>query len=333
MRIALFEIEKWEEDYFKEKLKGHTLIFNSKPITVRSAAKYGDSEVLVVFIGSKVTKSIMDKMPKLKFIATMSTGFDHIDIEEAKNRNIKISTVPAYGQNTVAEHAFTLLQALNRNIVEAVTRTRQGIFDYTGLMGVDLEGKTIGIVGTGRIGQYMIRYATAFGMKVLAYDPFPKKELVKELGFKYVSLNMLYSKSDFLSIHVPLVEGTRHMLNKESFAKMKKGIKIINTSRGPIINTEDLIEALDKKIVGGCALDVLEAENDFKQEAKMTTLLKLNRKKLKLVVEDHALIHRQNVIVTPHEAFYTKEAVTRILDTTVKNIKGHSGKRYKNRIA
>jgi D-lactate dehydrogenase len=259
----------------------------------------------------------------------MSTGFDHIDLDETKKRKIKVSNIPLYGQNTVAEHAFTLLQALNRHIVEAVRRTRNQKFNYKGLLGRDLARKTMGIVGTGHIGQYMIKYANAFGMKVIAYDKFKQEILTKKLNFKYVSLNYLCKNADFISLHLPLVEGTYHILGEKEFSLMKKTTMIVNTSRGPLIDTKALINSLNKNLIGGAALDVLELEDDLKKEAKMASSSFVNPKRLQVLVKNHALLHKRNVIVTPHLAFYTREALMRIINTTVQNIKGHMHKRYK----
>lgn len=330
MQISFFELEAWEKEIFSKSLKGHKLLFDPNPLTSRTAAKHKDSEVLVVFVFSRVTKQVMDKFPKLKFIATMSTGFDHIDLSEAKKRGIKVSNVPFYGQNTVAEHAFALLQALNRHIVEAVWRTRHQQFDYTGLMGSDLVGKTMGILGTGNIGQHMITYAKAFGMKVVAYDKYKSEELAEKMGFKYLSLKQLCKQADFISIHLPLVGETYHLLGKEEFKVMKPTVRVINTGRGPLIDTKALIAALNKKQIGGAALDVLELEDDLKKEAKLASSAYVNKKILSGLVKNHALLNKPNVIVTPHLAFYTREAVMRIMETTAKNIKGHLNKKYKN---
>jgi len=333
MYITFFETQLNEETFFKKQLKGHTLVFEPKPLTTRNVKRFGKTEVLAVFILSKITKDVLDKLPHLKYIVTMSTGFDHIDLVEAKKRNIKISNVPAYGQNTVAEHAFALLQALNRNIVEAVRRTREGNFSYQDLVGKDLSGKTIGVIGTGNIGQYVIRYAKIFGMKVIAYDKYPQRTLAQTEGFTYVSLSKLYATSDFISLHVPLLDETYHLLNTQAFRQMKKGVIIVNVGRGPLIDTKALLRALDSGRVGGAALDVLELESDLKQETKLIERLSADKQRLLTLVENHELLHRPNVIVTPHLAFYTREAFDRILHTTLQNIKGHIAQRYKNRVA
>lgn len=332
MNISLFELEPWQEEYFNTSLGKHKLVFDKKPLTTRNVKKHKDAQAIVLFVFSRVTKKVLDELPKLKFIATMSTGYDHIDIDECKKRGIKVSTVPFYGQNTVAEYAFGLLQALNRNVVEAMRRTRSGNFDYKGLMGRDLDGAVLGVLGTGHIGQFMIKYAKAFNMKVLAYDKFPNKDLETELGFKYVSFEQLCKKSDFISLHLPLVQSTFHILNDEAFSLMKKGVTIINTGRGSLIDTSAFLRALNKKIIGAAALDVLELENDLKKETRISSLGQ-DKNRLKTLMDNTDLIQRPNVIVTPHLAFYTKQAIERILDTTVKNLKGYISKRYRNKVA
>jgi D-lactate dehydrogenase len=332
MNISFFELENFEKEYYTKQLKGHTLRFDPRPLSPRRVQKHKDAEVIVVFIFSQITEQVLDKFPKLKCICTMSTGYDHIDIAAAKKRGIRVCSVPAYGQNTVAEHAFGLLQALNRNIIPAVQRTRQCDFDYKGLLGVDLAGKTLGIIGTGKIGQYMIRYAKAFGMQVIAYDAYKNPTLAKDLDFRYVTLPALCKQADFITLHVPLLPETHHLLGKEEFALMKPSVQIINTSRGPLVHTKELIKALDKKKIRGAALDVLELENDLKQETRLATALSADNERMCQLVENHNLIGRDNVIITPHLAFYTEEAVRRIMDTTIKNIKGHSKNRYFNKI-
>lgn len=330
MQISLFNLEPFEKKFFQKKLKGHKLVFDSKPLTIRNASKHKDSEVAVVFILSKVTEKVMNKMPRLKLITTMSTGYDHIDLKAANKRKISVSRVPIYGQNTVAEHTFALLQALNRHIVEAVRRTRKGDFNFKGLRGFDLKGKTLGVVGTGHIGEYVIRYAKAFEMKVIASDVRKNPDLAKKLGFRYVSLNELCKKSDIITLHIPLLPQTYHIVGKEQFKNMKKGVLIVNTSRGPLIDTRELIKSLDNKKVAGAALDVLELESDLKKEALIAAKLTVDQKRLLTLVENDTLLHRSNVIITPHLAFYTEEAIYRILETTLKNINAHFKGRHRN---
>ena len=320
MNIAFFELESFEKEFFSKQLSKHKLSFSSKPLTLRTVKKHVDTNILVVFTFSKIDKVIIDKLPKLSCIITMSTGYDHIDIAYAKEKNICVSTVPQYGQNTVAEHAFGLLQTLNRNIIQAVIRTRSKEFDYHGLIGRDLAGKTIGILGAGNIGQKMITYAKAFNMKVLVYDKFSDRGLAKKLGFRYTTLPTLCKNADFISLHLPLLPQTTGIIGSKEFSLMKKECLLINTGRGGLIDTKALIIALDKKQIAGCALDVLEYENDMKKESRFALSKNPERRRLRLAVDNTELLFRKNVIITPHLAFYTREAVQRIADTSLKNI-------------
>ena len=333
-KISFFELEPFEKKFFQTALKGHTLRFDAKPLTSRNAAKHADADAIIVFVMSSVDKKTLDKLPKLKFITTMSTGYNHIDIDETKKRGIRVSTVPKYGSNTVAEFAFALLLCLQRQLVSAIDRTRRGEFEFKGLLGNDLAGKTIGILGTGKIGIHMVQYALAFGMKVLAYDKFQNKQAAKKLGFTYTTVASICKRADIISLHLPLLPETEHILGPAEFKVMKKGMKIINTGRGPLIDTVALNKAVDKKIVASAALDVLEGEADFKKEARLcyTNCTPLSNAQLKMIIQDHKLVNRPEVLVTPHLAFYTEEAVQRILDTTLVNIKGHLNKRYKNTV-
>lgn len=320
MKISCFALESFEEEYLKKHLDGHELRFDQKPLSSENVKDHADADAIIVFVFSKVTRNVIENIPGLKLIATMSTGYDHIDMDAVKEKGITVTTVPAYGQNTVAEHAFGLLLALNRHLVEAVRRTRSCEFDFKGLMGQDLQGKMLGIIGCGHIGQHMIRYAKAFKMDVIVSDANPDENLAKELGFMYVSKEDLCKESDFISLHVPLVKGTYHLLGEKEFSLMKQGVQLINTGRGPLIDTSALINALDNGTVGGAALDVLEQEDDLKKESRLAYDKHVDKDRMSMIVKNHELLHRPNVIITPHLAFYTKEALERILDTTVQNI-------------
>lgn len=315
MKIAFFGLEDRQVKYFNDKIIGQDVEYHTESLQDAKGDSFYDAEILAVFVYSKVTKKELDKFKKLKFIATMSTGFDHIDLEECKERGIPVCNVPAYGDNTVAEHAFGLILNLSRQIHKAYQRTIKKDFEYEGLLGFDLKGKTLGVLGTGRIGQNSIRIAKGFSMNVIAYDVFQRPELQDQLGFKYVELDELLTQSDIITIHVPLLKETEHMINKETIAKMKKGAFIINTARGQIINTRDLINALESGHLGGAGIDVLEGELFLKKILKPKT-----EQEKELVNEAHELMKMPNVIVTPHLAFYSKEGVQRIMDATLDNL-------------
>jgi len=324
MKIAFFGLMDWKENILskiKEESdieKINILFFDDK--IEEHLEEIKDVDALACFIYTKITKDVITKLDKLKFIATLSTGFDHIDLKECKKRGILVSNVPVYGSNTVAEHTFALLLTISRNVQKAYSRAIEGNFSIDSLMGFDLYGKTIGIVGTGNIGINVARIAKGFGMNIVAYDLFKKDALAKEIGFEYVEYLELLEKSDVITFHLPYNEHTHHILNQENVKKIKKGAIIINTARGALIDTKALLSELKSGRIGGCGLDVLEGEIDIKDD---TAVLSENYpvEKIKTVVLNNMLLKNHNIVVTPHIAFYSKEAIGRIIDTTLKNIK------------
>jgi D-lactate dehydrogenase len=254
-------------------------------------------------------------------ITTRSTGFDHIDLAGAKEKKIIVCNVPFYGENTVAEHTFALILALSRRLPESVDRAKKGDFSLDGLRGFDLKGKTLGIVGLGHIGQHVARIAKGFEMKVVAYDLKQDKKLAKEMGFNYASLEELLSKSDIITLHAPYNKTTHHLINSENINLIKKGAYLVNTARGALIQTEALLKSLSIGVLAGAGLDVLEEECFIKEEAQLLSKEFPKTCDLKTVLRNHILLQQKNVIATPHNAFNSNEALMRILDTTVLNIK------------
>lgn len=313
MRIAFFNIRGDEEAFYQNALQGNELDFFKETITSQRLPLKRDFEVLSVFTDSKVDAAVIDALPDLKLIACRSTGFDHVDLKKASEKGIVVVNVPAYGETTVAEFAFALLLAITKKIVpanESVKETEK--FSREGLMGLDLKGKTLGILGTGRIGASAIKIAKGFDMKILAFDAFPNKELEQSLDFTYTTLEDLFSKSDFISLHVPFLPSTKHMINQNNISFIKKGAVIINTSRGEVIETAALVHGLETGILSGAGLDVLENELALRIEGQADSeTTELNDK----------LMEMENVIVTPHIASTTKEAMDRIKQTSVDNIK------------
>ena len=211
LAIAFFETEEREKPYLKEKLKGYNISFFNNAINQVDINKFKDSDIVSVFIYSKVDRAILNKLKNLRLITTRSTGFDHIDLSECKKKKITVCNVPTYGENTVAEHTFALVLNLTRKIHKAWERTRRLDFSQEGLRGVDLRGKTLGVVGVGNIGKHVIRIAKGFEMDVIAFDVFKNKKLEKELGFKYVSFNYLLKNSDIITLHCPYNKKTHHL--------------------------------------------------------------------------------------------------------------------------
>ncbi len=321
MKIAFFEIEEHEKDYLKNQLKDAEASFFAEKLDSKNVNAAKDCQIISVFIDSQITKEVLDVLPNVKMIATRSTGFDHIDLQACAKNNVVVCNVPHYGDNSVAEHAFALILSLSRKIPQSIQRVKSGNFSFEGLVGFDLKRKTIGIVGLGNIGQHMARIARGFEMNVLAYDVREDKKLAKKLGFTYVSFEDLLKNSDIITLHIPYNKSTHHLINSSNIHLIKKGAYVINTSRGGIIETDALFKALNSGIILGAGLDVLEEENFIKEEENLLSKEFLKKFDLKTVLEDHILMEKENVLITPHNAFNTKEALERILETTVLNIK------------
>ena len=320
MKVAFFEVKGWEKRYLKNRLKRNFLNFSHDSLNSENVQQFKDFDSISIFIYSKIDEPILRNLPNLKLITTRSTGFDHIDVRACKKHGITVCNVPSYGENTVAEHTFALILSLSRRICRTCSRLENN-FSMKGLMGFDLKGKTIGVIGAGQIGLHVIRIAKGFGMNILAYDSHQSKILAEVLGFEYTSLGDLLVRSDIITLHVPYNKFTHHLLNKENFNLVKKGAILINTARGAIVETEALIEALDKKILSGAGLDVIEGEELINEEKQLLYEPK-NLQALTNLVQDHTLLSKNNIIFTPHIAFYSKEALERILETTVENVVG-----------
>ncbi|MBM3229426.1 hydroxyacid dehydrogenase, partial [Candidatus Parvarchaeota archaeon] len=244
----------------------------------------------------------------------------HIDLEACARRGILVSNVPSYGESTVAEHTFALLLTISRKINRIYERTARADFSLSGMQGFDLEGKTIGVVGVGKIGSHVIRIARGFGMNVIAYEPHPKPQLASSLGFCYASFEELLALSDIITLHAPYNKSTYHLINSKNIGRLKKGVVLINTSRGELIETGALVRGLKKGLVGGAGLDVLEGEGLIKEEGQLLSK-DYSQEALKTIIQNHVLLKFENVVITPHCAFYSHEAVRRIEDTTIENIK------------
>lgn len=319
-KIVFFEVkEQWEKTFYQKELKANDIKFFKQTIQEVKKDLYRDVEIISTFIYSKVSRDIIDSLPNLKFITTRSTGFDHIDCNYAKQKGIVVSNVPNYGENTVAEHTFALILSLSRNIHKTYVRTIRGDFSIEGLRGFDLRGKRIGIIGTGKIGLHTIKIALGFGMEVVAYDKFPNTLMSSLLGFRYVSFDELISTSDIISLHIPYFPEIHHIINIDVVKKMKKGVILINTSRGPLIDNDALIYGLNKGIIAGVGLDVIEGEEELMKEDTLITD-STDYTKIITALQSNILLHRENVVFTPHNAFNSVESVRRIAQTTVDNI-------------
>ncbi len=327
MKIVFLETKDWEQDYLKEKLVGKEFVF-CRP---EDLVSHQNTEILCNFVNYPVNAEVLNQLPNLKYIATRSTGYDHIDLTECKKRSIQVSNVPSYGENTVAEFTFALILSLSRKIYPAIKQVKeQGKFSTESLMGFDLKGKTIGVVGTGHIGEHVVRIARGFEMNVVAYDPHPKAELSVHYQVKYLSLDDLLKQSDIVSLHIPYFKETHHIINKEKFELIKRGAILINTSRGGLVETSALIKALKQGQLAGAGLDVLEEEGILVNEDALWSAVHPKEAELMTILADHELMRMDNVIITPHNAFNSRQAVERILDTTIENIDAYINGKLSN---
>ena len=306
MKITLFEVPETERFVFVEMLSGIDSSIYSEKLDEKNIENAKDADVVCIFKNSLMTKNVIGSLPNLKSIVTRTTGFDHIDIAYANSKNIKVSNVPAYGSETVAEFTFALILTLSRKVREATSGLKEN-GDYTvptNAQGFDLSAKTLGVVGTGKIGKNVIHIARGFNMNIVAFDLYPDLKFAQENNFSYKSLPEVLAQSDIVTLHAPYTKENHHLINKDNISSFKKGAYLINTARGELIETEALVLGLKNGTLAGAGLDVLEGEGKFKKGDIIP------------------MLDMPNVVMTPHVAFDTKEAEIRIIQTTIDNIKG-----------
>ena len=315
-KIIFFDIKDYDKEFFKKYEKNYNfeMTFLKVRLTEETANLTKGYDVVCGFANDNINKETIDIMAEngIKLLAMRCAGFNNVSLKDIHNR-FKVVRVPAYSPHAIAEYTVGLILAVNRKIHKAYVRTREGNFSINGLMGFDLDGKTAGIIGTGKIGQILIKILKGFEMKVIAYDLYPNQKAADELGFEYVSLDELYAKSDIISLNCPLTKDTQYMINRRSMLKMKDGVILVNTGRGQLIDSADLVEALKDKKIGAVALDVYEEEENYFFEDKSNQ-----------VIEDDILgrlLSFYNVLITSHQAYFTKEAVGAITVTTLNNMK------------
>jgi D-lactate dehydrogenase len=319
-KIVFFEVEAWEKKYIETALSEYQPILSEEKLDDSTVAKYADAEIISTFIYSTITRELLDKLPKLKFIATRSMGFDHIDTACCKEKGIVMANVPTYGAHTVAEHTFALMLAVSRKIVPSVERAKKGDFSSVGLTGFDLFGKTLGVVGTGHIGKNVCELGLSFGMKVIAHCHHTDDELCAK-GVNYVTLDELLASADVVTLHLPHNSETEHIINVGNINKFKKGAILINTARGALVETKAILEGLEKGILAGAGLDVLEEENALKEEREFLASEHIMKGDIQTELLDHILLDRDDVVITPHNAFNSIEALQEILETSLGNVK------------
>jgi D-lactate dehydrogenase len=319
-RIVFFEVKDWEIDIYKNAFSECVLV--GDPLTVNNARDHYDAEIVSTFIHSEVGSETLALLPNIRGIVTRSTGYDHIDISYCRDHEIKVCNVPEYGTNTVAEHTMALILTLTRKMMPSILELRNPDFRYENLTGVDVFGKTMGIIGLGKIGSRVAQIARAFGMNVVVYNRTQKAGIASQIGFAYVGLQDLLRRSDIVTLHMAHNPETHHILNMENISLMKKGSFLVNTARGGLIQTDAIIYALQMGILAGVGLDVLEAENDISEEAVMLETKSAPAEELKSLLYDYILLRHPKVVVTPHNAFNSREALDRIANVSVDNVRG-----------
>ncbi len=312
IKVAFFDTKAYDRPSFEKYGNNNNIEYKflETKLSEDTAELAKGCDAVCVFVNDTVNAAVIDKLHEygIKMIALRCAGYNNVDVRHAFGK-IHVAHVPAYSPYAVAEHAAALLLTSVRRIHKAYNRTRDFNFSLNGLTGFDLHGKTVGIIGTGKIGRIFIDICRGFGMNVIGYDAYP----AKDSGIEYVSLDELFGKSDIISLHCPLTDETRHLINTDSIGKMKKGVVILNTSRGALIDAEALLEGIKSRKIGAACLDVYEEEADIFFEDRSGHILNddlLSR-----------LISMPNVIVTSHQAFLTEEALNNIAETTVNNIR------------
>ena len=313
MKIAFFSTKPYDREFFKKYNETHELHFYEVALDEESVRLTEGTDVVCVFVNDKLNASVIEALQKagVQLIALRCAGFNNVDLVAAKNADIKVVRVPAYSPYAVAEHALALIMTLNRKTHKAYNRVREGNFSLEKLTGFDLYHKTVGIIGTGKIGGVFAKMMLGMGCKVLAYDKFPDEHLMAA-GVSYLGFEEFLVKADIVSLHCPLTENTRHLINEQALTLMKKGVMLINTSRGALIDTQAVIEALKNKTVGYLGIDVYEQEeniffNDLSEQ----------------ILQDDTLARLMtlpNVLITSNQVILTEEALTQIASTTLQNI-------------
>jgi len=327
-KIGFFEIEKdWEKELYlkklklKEKLEDTEIYFYEEALNENNAKEFKDLNIIIIHAESKINSTVVENLVNTKLLITRTTGTDHIDILNCERRGILVANCPVYASITVAEHTVALMFVLARKLKIAIDKSKKLDFSKEELIGIDLFGKTIGIIGTGRIGCEIARIAYGIGMKILAIDVSPKRELVEKYEVRYVDLETLLKESDIVIVMVPYYSQTHHLINKENIKLVKDNAIFINTARGPIVDTEALIWALkNNKLQGGIAMDVFEGEGVLKELQNNLINKGFTAEEYERALKTLSLLNYSNIIFTPHVAYYTKEALERVIDWVVENI-------------
>ena len=315
VKIAFFDSKNYDKESFNDhnKMYNYEITYFESKLNSETASLTKGFDVVCIFVNDKADANTLKSLEEngVKVLALRCAGYNNVDIEH--KGKLKIVHVPQYSPYAVAEHAVGLLLSINRKLYKSYQRTRKYNFSLDGLLGFDIHGKTVGVIGTGRIGKAFISIMKGFGTNVIAYDTYPNEQASKELDFKYVDLDTLYRESDIISLHCPLFKETEKMINRDSISKMKDGVIIINCSRGKLINTNDLVKKLSEGKIGGVGLDVYEDEEAFFLRDMSNSYVRDTNLSI--------LLSMPNVFITSHQAFFTREALNKIASDTLENIK------------
>lgn len=315
MKIAVFSVHDFEIPFLQDANKDeHELVFVSKKLNQQTVESAKDCDVACLFSTDDASEAVIESLVEngIKFITTRSAGFNHIDLDSAEKYGIPVAHVPEYSPNAIAEHCVALILALQRKLIPSYERIRNYNFSLNGLIGTELDKKIVGVMGTGNIGERLIRILTAFGCEVLAYDVLENPKVSEIDGVAYVDLETLYTNSDVVSLNLPLNNETENIIDADALQKMKEGVILVNAGRGKLVDTQAVIEGLKNEKVGGFGMDVYEHEKEFFYEDHSNEVFK----------DDlfARLLTFKNVVVTAHQAFLTETALQEIADTTFKNI-------------
>ena len=316
VKILFYDTKEYDKKLFERYNKdyGFEIKYLESKLNNETAPLANGYDAVCIFVNDRAEKETLDILKEcgVKLIVLRCAGYNNVDIKNLPE-GMSVVRVPRYSPYAVAEHAVALLLSVDRKIYKSYQRTKKYNFTLNGLLGFDIHGKTVGVIGTGKIGKVFINIMKGFGTEVLAYDVYPDEKAAQEMGFKYTTLDELYEKSDIISLHCPLTDENTNMINKDSIKKMKKGVVIINTSRGKLINSDDLIDALGKGKIGGLGLDVFDEEEDFFLNDMSNSYYRNT--------ELSILLTMPNVVITSHQAFFTKEALDKIGKVSMGNIK------------
>lgn len=316
VKILFYDTKEYDKKLFERYNKdyGFEIKYLESKLNNETAPLADGYDAVCIFVNDRADKETLDILKEcgVKLIVLRCAGYNNVDIKNLPE-GMSVVRVPRYSPYAVAEHAVALLLSVDRKIYKSYQRTKKYNFTLNGLLGFDIHGKTVGVIGTGKIGKVFINIMKGFGTEILAYDVYPDEKAAQEMGFRYTTLDELYEKSDIISLHCPLTDENTNMINKDSIEKMKKGVVIINTSRGKLINSDDLIDALGKGKIGGLGLDVFDEEEDFFLNDMSNSYYRNT--------ELSILLTMPNVVITSHQAFFTKEALDKIGKVSMDNIK------------